>query len=273
MTKWQNKMAKKIKPVVRNMEVSPSDADEIKEAVEEVIEPPPLSTTNDSEMKTLAKEPLFEVAQAKPFELREIEIEPEVIEELNPADEAMVDEEVVESEPVIEPIIEKTAKTEPVVQEMTEPEPVVEPEIVIPRIIETSVIHTGTHITGNIDSDDILIFHGNISGNINCTQKLTAYGNINGNITADMVEYHEVNQTGFITVKNDCIVSDHTVVQGNIACKNLNNSGTINGSIECLGTCQLNETAVVVGDIQTKQLSIKSGAIIKGKITMDSSEF
>lgn len=189
---------------------------------------------------------------------------------LNSVTEQILEEKETVDFESINIVAETEILAEPIV--VTEPEVVVEP--ITPRVIETSVIHAGTRILGNIESDDFLILYANINGNINCAQKLTAYASINGDVVADSVEYHGVAQTGNITAKDSCIISsDKTTVNGNITCANIACNGAVNGNINCTDTCYLEETANVVGDIHTGKLSIKPGAIIKGKITMGNSSF
>lgn len=76
----------------------------------------------------------------------------------------------------------------------------------------------------------------------------------------------EVN--GALTTSNDLRVSEGAKINANIKAQSAVVAGEINGNVKVKDKLELLATAVVTGDIDTKNLSITPGAIVNGKISM-----
>lgn len=100
-----------------------------------------------------------------------------------------------------------------------------------------TLIGTSTKLTGNIDSD----------GNIR----------VDGKYTGDIVSKKEVT------------IGEAGLVVGNITANNVIISGKMQGNIRCSGILEIISTGKLYGDIEADCISIKEGAVFKGKSIMN----
>lgn len=102
-----------------------------------------------------------------------------------------------------------------------------------------NLIAAGTDINGNIVTSGDLRIDGRIAGDVSCTAKL--------------------------------IIGEIGVVIGNIHCKSGEVSGAVEGRIVAIDNLQLNQTAIVKGDIESVHFTVESGATITGHCTTNKS--
>ncbi len=76
----------------------------------------------------------------------------------------------------------------------------------------------------------------------------------------------EVN--GALTTSNDLRVSEGAKINANVKAQSAVVAGEINGNVKVKDKLELLATAIVAGDINTKNLSITPGAIVNGKVSM-----
>ncbi|MCL5094161.1 MAG: polymer-forming cytoskeletal protein [Patescibacteria group bacterium] len=74
--------------------------------------------------------------------------------------------------------------------------------------------------------------------------------------------------SGEIITKADVSVGGSADLKANIAARNINISGIIQGNIKAENELRITETGKVYGDIQVKTLNIASGAVFSGKSIM-----
>ncbi|MEE4197740.1 MAG: polymer-forming cytoskeletal protein [Bacteroidales bacterium] len=99
-----------------------------------------------------------------------------------------------------------------------------------------NLIGVGTEITGDINSNGDIRIDGALNGNLNTTGKVV------------------IGETGR--------------VKGEIACKNSEVLGEINGKIKVGELLSLKATAKINGDINTKRLAIEPGSTFTGNCNM-----
>jgi len=102
-----------------------------------------------------------------------------------------------------------------------------------------NLIAAGTDINGNITTSGDLRIDGRIAGDVSCTAKL--------------------------------VIGENGIVIGNIRCQSGEVSGAVEGQIIAIDTLQLNQTAIVKGDITSMQFIVESGATITGHCTTNKS--
>jgi cytoskeletal protein CcmA (bactofilin family) len=97
-----------------------------------------------------------------------------------------------------------------------------------------------------------------VGENVKVTGKLHTSGNIqiNGEVKG------EVSSDGAI------IIGKTAMISGPITASDVKIEGTVKGNIAASNEVALESNAKVFGDIQTKTLSIKTGAVFVGKSTM-----
>jgi len=73
---------------------------------------------------------------------------------------------------------------------------------------------------------------------------------------------------GGLETKKNLKIGSNAIVQANIKADNAFVSGKVKGNINVRGKLDITNSAIIIGDIKAKILSIESGALIQGKITM-----
>ena len=78
---------------------------------------------------------------------------------------------------------------------------------------------------------------------------------------------------GSLNTKNNLKVGSGAIVEANIRANNAFISGKVKGNITVKGKLELSATATIKGDIKAEILSIESGALLEGNISMPIIEF
>lgn len=98
-----------------------------------------------------------------------------------------------------------------------------------------NLIAAGTEISGDITTAGDLRIDGRITGNVSCTAKL--------------------------------VIGDGGDITGNINCCSGEISGTVQGQIIAKEILQLNQSALIKGDIEAMRFIVEDGASINGRCT------
>ncbi len=78
----------------------------------------------------------------------------------------------------------------------------------------------------------------------------------------------EGNVEGEISTKQYVSVGSNAKIIANIKANNAKIAGFINGNLQIDSSLEILKTAIIRGDISTKEISIERGAIVDGKLTM-----
>ncbi len=73
---------------------------------------------------------------------------------------------------------------------------------------------------------------------------------------------------GSLETKKNLKVGANAIVQANVRADNAFVSGKIKGNISVKGKLEITNTAIILGDIRAKIISIESGALVQGKVIM-----
>ena len=73
---------------------------------------------------------------------------------------------------------------------------------------------------------------------------------------------------GKIETKNNLKIGSGAIVQANIKANNAFISGKVKGNINIKGKLEITSKAIVLGDVKAKIISVESGGLLHGKITM-----
>lgn len=167
--------------------------------------------------------------------------------------------------------VEKPVEEElPKIQEYT-PEvsfKVTEPVIEKPVVREEAVIPADMVITGNISTRSNMRIMGSIIGDVECEGNILLHGSVQGNIKTGNLTIQHGNLKGDAEVKENLIIEMESVQVGNVIATNIYSNAKIEGQLKVAGTVELKEDALVQGDIIAGDISIKSGAKIKGMVTI-----
>ncbi len=73
---------------------------------------------------------------------------------------------------------------------------------------------------------------------------------------------------GSLQTKNNLKIGQNAVVEASIRANNAFISGKVKGNIIVKGKLEITGTAVILGDIKTQIISIESGAMLQGNLSM-----
>lgn len=121
-------------------------------------------------------------------------------------------------------------------------------------------------VNGDILCEDEMNIEGNIKGNITCSKFIHLNGEVVGNIHCESAYMDNARLIGNIVCSKNLKMSSNSEINGEVCVGNLVSSGKISGDIEVVNTMILDETAVVLGNVSTKNLDLSRGAKIKGII-------
>ncbi len=73
---------------------------------------------------------------------------------------------------------------------------------------------------------------------------------------------------GSLETKKNLKVSSGAIIQANIKADNAFISGKVKGNVSVKGKLEITNTAIIIGDIRCKIISVESGSLMQGKIIM-----
>lgn len=129
---------------------------------------------------------------------------------------------------------------------------------------ETSVITTGTVLTGDMASDGSFDIQGTINGNVTCNGKLVVTGTINGNSAASEFFADVAKIEGEIVSSGTVKIGAGSVIIGNISAASAVIAGAVKGDIDVQGPVVVDTSAVIMGNIKSRSVQINNGAVIEG---------
>ena len=146
-----------------------------------------------------------------------------------------------------------------------------------PTSNETGSLFTAdTVINGDINSNSAIKVYGEVKGNISSTKPVEVFGRVTGDISGESVSLFKGNVNGNVVSKSKVKVDKEVVLIGDIKATDVEASGKVKGNIEVSNLITLENSAVCEGSITASLINIKTGAKIKGPITVyeaDSGEF
>lgn len=141
---------------------------------------------------------------------------------------------------------------------------------------ELTVLTADTVIDGDITSSSAMKISGEVKGNVTSTKKIEILGRIIGDVVGDSIVLSAGYVEGNIEAKTDVVISDGMELLGDVKAENLTSGGKIKGTIDINRLIALDGSAVCEGSISASLINIKTGAKIKGPITIyeaDDAEF
>lgn len=135
---------------------------------------------------------------------------------------------------------------------------------------QATYIAPGVVIEGNIRVKGDIGVAGELKGDLVADGAVVIRSTIVGNISAGNLSLSDGSITGDISTTGDVVITEKSVVNGNIKAKSLNCSGKVNGDLLISENISLNSSACIIGDIVTATMSVARGASVKGSIEMRS---
>ena len=93
---------------------------------------------------------------------------------------------------------------------------------------------------------------------------------IRGNVAGKDPIRIEGRLEGDILLESELVILPAARLQGNLKAPRMTVGGTVEGEIESSGNLHIQGSAVISGNIRTPKLKIGEGAVINGRISMDS---
>ncbi|MDF2535676.1 MAG: Polymer-forming cytoskeletal [Bacillales bacterium] len=132
----------------------------------------------------------------------------------------------------------------------------------------TTVISEETTIVGSITSTSNIDIRGKIIGDIDGSSLLIS-GEIKGNVVGQEVNVTTGQILGDIKSASNVSVANKVIVNGNVSGNKIDIHGRVKGNLFA-DLAVIFKEAILVGDINAKEVSIEPGARIKGKVNIES---
>ena len=131
-----------------------------------------------------------------------------------------------------------------------------------------SLITADTVISGDINSTSAVKIMGEVKGNVTSTKGVEVHGRVVGDISGECVCLFSGTVNGNVTSRSIVRVDKEVVLVGDVKAVDVEASGKIKGKVEVGNLITLENSAVCEGSITAALINIKTGAKIKGPITV-----
>ena len=134
--------------------------------------------------------------------------------------------------------------------------------------VATTVIGNSTKVAGNIVTDANLEIAGIVEGNVETRNNLLVAGEIRGEVKCRDAKLQKAEIEGNVTVAETLVVEPGSVVTGNVIATNAMIAGEIKGDLIVRLNASISKQAMIIGDISANTISIESGAVIQGGVSI-----
>jgi len=134
--------------------------------------------------------------------------------------------------------------------------------------VQNTYIAPGVYIEGNVTSKGNVEIAGELKGDLSADGVVTVKSNVVGNITANTIMLNDCCVTGDVKSAGEVVITEKSIVNGNVTAKNLACSGKVNGDLDVAENMSLAGSACVVGKIITATMTMARGAVVKGNVEM-----
>lgn len=129
-----------------------------------------------------------------------------------------------------------------------------------------SVIAEGTIIEGSVYGDSSIQINGRIKGDVTTTKDIISKGIIEGNVKAANITLSHSSVKGSISASGTLSIDGTSIAVGNIDAANLEVSGRVKGDIKVKDAAVLKRSALILGNVVSKTVSVEAGAGLKGEL-------
>lgn len=136
----------------------------------------------------------------------------------------------------------------------------------VATVYDTSVISRDTIVTGNITTNSDLTVLGQVKGDIAAKGHIYVCGAVDGQITCDSIAMSACTVEGNIIAQTGIIQDADSTLVGDVQAQNLTAAGKIVGNVTADNCISLKSTAVIIGNLNFRDLSVEQGAVLRGEI-------
>lgn len=133
-----------------------------------------------------------------------------------------------------------------------------------------SVLSSDLIIEGNIKSKSDIRLNGYVKGDILCEGALITTGTVDGNVKGIGITMVGCSVNGNVIAKGDLTLDNKSTIIGDVRAAALSVNGKIKGNVSVSGSVVLQGQAIVLGNISAKNISVETGASIKGAMEIRS---
>ena len=180
-----------------------------------------------------------------------------------------VKEESVEGEKAMEEVINESFENENKTENVDKETNVSSGEEYYDNL---TLINAGTNIKGSIDAEGSVEIDGVVEGDVKANGELIVTGTVIGDVEGLVVSLNSGKIRGNVKAYNGLIISDDSVLIGDIESNEAEIAGAVKGKIDVNGPVVLKPGAKVLGDIDCKSVEICGGAVIEGKCSQKYAE-
>ena len=134
----------------------------------------------------------------------------------------------------------------------------------------SSVLSSDLIIEGNIKSKSDIRLNGYVKGDILCEGALITTGTVDGNVKGIGITMVGCNVNGNVIAKGDLTLDNKSTIIGDVRAAAVNVNGKIKGNVTVSGSVVLQGQSIVLGNISAKNITVETGASIKGSMEIRS---
>ncbi len=134
---------------------------------------------------------------------------------------------------------------------------------------EFTIIGKSTIIDSNVTCGGNIKINGQIKGKVTVSGSVEINGAVEGDVIANDVTLKPGSKVnGNIGCKTDLNAEAGSAVKGNVIAKNAYVSSSIEGNVETSAELKIASTGSIIGNIVTANISVQSGAVINGNMSI-----
>lgn len=135
---------------------------------------------------------------------------------------------------------------------------------------KASVIAAGSVIHGDIHVEDPLSIRGEIHGSVHCLDRIDSRNGhkVIGDIQAQSAYFVGGELVGDIHCEDRVELDAGCTLKGNIVARSIVVAGKVEGNLSALDFIQLNDSALISGDLVASSFSVQKGALLEGRCTI-----
>jgi len=129
-----------------------------------------------------------------------------------------------------------------------------------------SIIAREATVLGDIITEGHIDVIGNVRGNIAAQGDVAIHGQVRGNVDGEKIGLYNSRVKGNLSAKQGVIVNDTSIIDGDVATKNIIFDGKVRGSIAAESVVVLRSHSYCLGDVTAASIAVEPGAVINGTV-------
>ena len=136
-----------------------------------------------------------------------------------------------------------------------------------------TVIAKGVVVDGNVDGTSAVSIGGKLNGNVDTTSDIGITGIVQGDITSRNANLNHAGVRGNIKASEDISIDNSSVVVGDVNARNVVINSKIKGDIVGTNKVSFRKDTLAVGNITAGLINMEDGAKISGAVTLTTQNY